>query len=78
VGTYSGNGATITEVYQTTGGRWIPNFNPAQTVNSLWGTLRFTFRSCHYARVDFDSMRGYGTGGMNLTRLTQPAGLTCP
>jgi len=28
--------------------------------------------------VDFSSVAGYGTGSMNLTRLTQPAGLACP
>src|SRR5437763_10219999 len=29
VGTYSGNTAVITQVIQTTGGRWIPNFDPS-------------------------------------------------
>ena len=78
VGTYSGNTATISPVSLPSGGRWIPNFNPNQIVNNFWGTLAFTFTDCNQGKVDFNSILGYGTGSMNLTRLTQPAGLTCP
>ena len=78
VGTYSGNTATITPVSLPSGGRWIPNFNPNQIVNNFWGTLAFTFTDCNQGKVDFNSVLGYGRGSMNLTRLTQPAGLTCP
>jgi hypothetical protein len=77
VGTYSGNKATITEVYQTTGGRWIPNFDSSRIVNNPWGTLTFTFTDCNHGKVEFSSTRGFGTGSMNLTRLTLPAGLAC-
>jgi hypothetical protein len=78
VGTYSGNTATITAVSLPTGGRWIPNFDPNQIVNNFWGTLTFTFTDCNHGKVDFNSVLGYGTGSMNLTRLTQVAGLSCP
>ncbi len=79
VGTYSGNTAVITQVIQTTGGRWIPNFDPSKLVQIPWGTLTFTFTDCNSGRVDFNSpVPGYGVGSMNLTRLTLPAGLTCP
>ena len=78
VGTYSGATATITDVALPTGGRWIPNFNPNAIVRNPWGTLTFTFTDCAHGRVDFNSVRGYGSGSMNLLRLTQPAGLTCP
>ena len=56
----------------------IPNFDPTQIVPNPWGTLIFTFSDCNHGRVDFNSIAGYGTGSMSLTRLTQPAGLTCP
>jgi hypothetical protein len=79
VGTYSGNTATVASVVQPVGGRWIPNFDAAEVVNRPWGTLTFTFTDCNHGRVDFDSTApGYGRGSMNLTRLTQPAGLACP
>lgn len=78
VGTYSGNTAGITAVEQPIGGRWIPNFEPNQIVHIPWGTLTFTFTDCNHGRVDFNSVAGYGAGSMNLMRLTQPGGLTCP
>ena len=78
LGSYGGNTATITAVNQTTGGRSIPNFDPSKIVNNAWGTLTFTFSDCNRGKVDFASTAGYGTGSMNLTRLTQPAGVVCP
>ena len=77
VGTYSGNTATIADVALPTGGHWIPNFDPNAIVRNPWGTLTFTFSDCNHGKVDFNSVRGYGSGSMNLTRLTLPAGLTC-
>jgi hypothetical protein len=78
VGTYSGNTATITDVELPTGGRWIPNFDPGRIVRRAWAPLTFIFTDCDHGRVDFNSVLGYGAGSMNLTRLTQPEGLTCP
>ncbi|HEY8009490.1 MAG TPA: kelch repeat-containing protein [Rudaea sp.] len=77
-GTYSGNTATIANLVQPSAGRWIPNFNPNAIIRDPWGTLTFTFSDCNHGRVDFNSGLGYGSGSMQLTRLTQPAGLTCP
>ena len=78
VGAINGTTAMVAAL-QTTGGQWIPNFNPANVTQPSWGTLTFSFTDCNHGRVDFDStMPGYGMGSMNLTRLTQPAGLTCP
>jgi hypothetical protein len=73
VGTYSGDIATITQVDQPSGGRWIPNFNPNTIAHNLWGTLTFTFTDHDHGKVDFNSVRGYGAGSMNLTRLTHVA-----
>ena len=78
VGTYSGTTATIPNAVLPTGARWIPNFDPDSIVPNAWGTLTFTFTSCNRGTVTFNSAFGFGTGSMNLTRLTQPAGLTCP
>lgn len=78
VGTYNGNTAIVNDVYQTTGGRWIPDHDPARIAVKPWGSLTFTFTDCDHGRVDFNSVAGYGSDSMNLTRLTQPAGLACP
>jgi len=77
-GTYSGNTATISDVALPTGGRWIPNFDPNAIERTPWGTLTLTFSDCNHGRVNFSSILPYGMGTMNLLRLTQPAGLTCP
>jgi hypothetical protein len=77
VGTISGNTATV-PVALTTGGRWIPDFDITKVVNNPWGTLAFTFTDCNSGQVDFTSnYPGYGSNHMTLTRLTEPAGLTC-
>jgi hypothetical protein len=73
VGSYSGDSGTITDVVQSTGGRWIPNFDKSQVVNHAWGSLAFTFTGTNNGRVEFDSVLGYGSGSMELMRLTQPA-----
>ena len=62
---------------RTTGGRFIPNFNPANVTNQPFGTMTFTFSSCRNGRVDFNFPDGYGQGTMNLTRLTVPEGVAC-
>jgi hypothetical protein len=78
-GTYNGNTATIAQVDQPSGGRWIPHFDPNAIEHHDWGTLTLTFSDCNHGRVDFDSTAsGYGSGYMDLTRLTMPAGLSCP
>jgi plastocyanin len=78
VGAIDGTTATVAAL-QTQGGQWIPNFNPANVTQPSWGTLTFSFTDCNHGRVDFSSsVVGYGEGHMDLTRLTQPAGLACP
>jgi hypothetical protein len=80
LGSIVGNQATLSAM-QTVGGgaRFPPNFDPADVAAQSWGTLTFTFSDCNHGHVDWSSTTpGYGSGGMDLTRLTQPAGLTCP
>ena len=76
VGTYAGNTVTMNPV-RTTGGRFIPNFNPANVQHQPFGTMTFTFTSCRSGRVDFNFPEGYGQGTMALTRLTVPEGIAC-
>ena len=78
IGTYAGDTATITDFQIATGGRWIPNFDPSKIVRTSWGSLTFKFSDCNNGHVDFNAQLGYGANGMKLSRLTQPAGLTCP
>ena len=78
VGSYSGNTATLNQVEQPGGGRWMPNFDARQVVRHPWGTLVFTFTDCSHGRVAFNSVAGFGSGTMELTRLTLLEGVSCP
>lgn len=72
------NTATV-EALKTQGGAWIPNFNPANVTQPIWGTLVFSFTDCNHGRVDFNSvMPGYGQNHMDLTRITNIDTLSCP
>ncbi len=85
---FGGDGAIVSDfafvdAYGGTGGRWIPNFDPALFVPQRWGGLTFAFTDCNHGRVwfvnDSDEM-AWGFGSMDITRLTQPAGTegACP
>jgi len=83
---FGGDGPILGDVatiysYQGQGGRWIPNFDPAVYVLQPWGQLTFTFTDCDHGRVDFagnGNNSPWGTNHMDITRLTHPAGLSCP
>jgi len=66
------------------GGHWIPNFDPAQYAPQRWGGLTFAFTDCNHGRVWFVNDSDYsswGSGSMDITRLTKPAGISdaaCP
>jgi hypothetical protein len=60
-------------------GRFPPNFDPSKLQNLLWGMLIFTFTDCNNGQVSWQPVvAGYTSGSMPITRLTMPAGLSCP
>ena len=71
------NGQAVINAVQTTGGKFIPNFDPAAIQKPAWGTLTLSFTDCNTGRVDFNSVLGYGSGSMTLKRLTAISGATC-
>jgi hypothetical protein len=77
-GPISGDTATL-DVLVTRGGQFPPNFDPATVVRQPWGTLRFRAIDGDHARIDWNSsLAGYGSGGLDLVRLTALAGHACP
>ena len=72
-----GDRAVIEAVYPQ-GGRFIPNFDPNQVTRPAWGRFTISFSDCNNGRVDYESVAGFGTGTMPLTRLTNVAGVSCP
>ena len=79
LGPISGGAVTIQGV-QTggSGARFPPSLDAANIAVLPWGTLTFNFSDCNHGHVAWVStVPGYGSGGMDLTRLTLPAGLSC-
>ncbi len=73
-----GNTAVLAAA-QTSGGKFPPNFNPAQIENQAWGPMTFTFTDCNNGTASWQpTVAGYTAGSIPITRLTMPAGLTCP
>ena len=80
LGPVDGDHATL-QATQTvgSGARFPPNFDPSNVHTQSWGELTFTFFDCNHGHVDWSSsVVGYGCGGMDLMRLTLPAGEACP
>lgn len=75
VGSITGDTATL-EMFTLQGGRFIPNFNPAQIIRNRQGTITVTMNTCGSGRVDW-SLGSYGTGTMPLQRLTIPYQVVC-
>ena len=72
------NGTTaVVAVVRTQGTRFIPNFVSSDAVNTPIGTLTFNFTGCGSGRVDFALDSEFGTGFMNISRLTTPVGVSC-
>ena len=79
LGSVSGDHATL-QASQAggSGARFPPNLDSTSVQPTAWGTLTFRFSDCNHGHVDWSStVPGYSSGGMDLTRLTLPAGLQC-
>lgn len=76
IGNFSGNTATI-EVIKASGGRFLPNFDPASISNPVLGTMTISFESCARGTVNYSFGQGYGSGSWPIDRLTVAAGLAC-
>lgn len=80
IGPITGNTATI-DVFQTVGpgARFFPHFVDAQAHAQKWGTVTATFNDCNSGQISWVSLQSeFGSGSVAITRLTQPAGLSCP
>jgi plastocyanin len=65
-------------VLLNTGAAFPPNFVSTDVTTNQWGTMTFTFTDCNHGTVNWNStLAGYGTGTMNLERLSGLDGLTC-
>ena len=79
LGTISGGATTMQGIQAAgAGARFPPNLDATNVHTVSWGPLTFRFTDCNHGHVDWTStVPGYGSGAMELTRLTLPAGVTC-
>jgi len=76
-GPISGNRATLTASI-TRGADFPPAFRASDVVLETWGSLTFTSVDADHATWQWNStVPGYGSGSMNLTRLTTTSGRAC-
>ncbi|GMU43509.1 MAG: DUF1800 family protein [Xanthomonadales bacterium PRO6] len=77
LGPINGDTATLTATI-TAGADFPPNFNPAQVQSQTWGTMTFTAIDANRASWTWNStVPGFGSGSMNLTRLSTLTGSDC-
>lgn len=77
VGSYAGSTITVDDAIFTTGGIFGPNFDPNSVDRQPWGNLTLQFTSCNSGTVQYDSTAGFGSGNLQLIRLTSIEGLPC-
>jgi predicted outer membrane repeat protein len=76
--TISGDTITAQMVYPAGTTRFGTQFNAAAVRLDPWGTFTLTYTGCNQLRIDYAStVAGYGSGTLNLTRLTKPTGIGC-
>lgn len=76
VGENQGDRITGVTYYNT--GMKFGEFNPADIVETEWGTSTVIFTDCNNATLEYSSnVSGYGNGSIQMVRLASLAGLKC-
>ena len=76
-GTIQGNTIAFS-LLMPSGTDFGPTFDPLDLSFPGWGTATFTFDDCNSGSMTYDSsLEGYGSGGFQLTRITNLLGLEC-
>ena len=65
------------ELISPSGGKFGPDFDPDEVTNSVWGSMRFDFSDCNSAVVTYSGSKGFGSGKLDVVRLTNLWGLGC-
>jgi hypothetical protein len=61
----------------TDGPKFGPDYDPAAVNRTPWGTLTLNFSSCSAGILSYASSVGFGSGAINLTRLTNLTQVRC-
>lgn len=63
------------DVQMPSGAEFGDAFDPAEVERTPWGTLTFSFESFNTGVVDYNSTLGFGSGSIDLVRLTKLVGI---
>ena len=64
-------------VVVTNGAKFGPNFNPDDVNRATWGPVTLTFSNCTQGLLSYESSAGFGSGAIELTRLTSLTQVQC-
>ena len=77
IGLITGSTLTVDSLFTTSGTRWGNGFDSDAVNFRDWGSLKMVFDGCDSAQVDYESTAGFGSGTLNMQRLTRLLGITC-
>jgi hypothetical protein len=73
----SGQTAVTIPVVVTSGPKFGPDYDPAALNRTPWGTLSLNFSTCSAGILSYASSVGFGSGAINLSRLTSLTQVRC-
>ncbi len=71
------NRILITEMLRPVGATFGPDFDPETVVRESWGSLEIALEDCNSATADWIGPPAFGSGNMNLIRLTSIDDVEC-
>jgi len=79
IGELDGDGLQVhIPMERASGGRFGDAFDPEKVTLENWGDLSFLFGACDEASYSWEAPPPFGSGGDQLTRLTELKSLSCP
>jgi hypothetical protein len=76
-GTVQGDKIVLDDVVRPSGGIFGPGFDPDTVVLEDWGTLEMEFHGCNSATVTWEGPPSFGSGAMEVVRLSSIDDVAC-
>lgn len=76
-GSIENNILTANNLFTTSGTAYGSGFNQEDVVQTPWGSLTMEFLSCSEVTLKYSSTAGFGSGTLNMSRLTSLMGIPC-
>jgi hypothetical protein len=76
-GVINGSKITFDDLITTRGGKFGPEYDPDDVELVPWGTLEFEFIGCNNAIATYNGPAAFGSGALNVIRLSSIWGIDC-